>query len=292
MLARLEYPTKFGGMLWYTNGDMRAWGSLYWWANQSCYYNGLAPSNRFELLEPTFAMYTKMYDAAAEAAREQWGSQGIWIPETTFFNGPEKLPKEIAAEMRELYLLRKPWNERSESFRRHEQTVQSFSSRWNWIAQGGRFELGRWVHEDKGAPPFGHVTHIFGTTAKVAYLYWQKYEYTLDEAWLRERAYPMLEGRGRVLPKLPEPEEGRRRQVPHLPHQQQRAGVGRQGFGRRSRGDARRDPAGDPGVGDSQRRRGHAAGVEGVSGQSRAAADERHARRPQVRRLQRARACS
>jgi selenocysteine lyase/cysteine desulfurase len=38
------------------------------------------------------------------------------------------------------------------------------------------------------------VTHIFGTTAKIAYLYWQKYEYTLDEKWLRERAYPMVKG--------------------------------------------------------------------------------------------------
>jgi hypothetical protein len=189
-----DYPAKFGGMLWYTNGDMRAWGSLYWWANQSCYYNGLAPANRFELLEPTFSMYWKMYDACAESAREQWGSQGTWIPETTFFNGPERLPKEIAEEMRELYLLRKPWDQRSEQFRLHELTVNSFSSRWNWIAQSGRFELGRWIHEDKGAPPFGHVTHIFGTTAKIAYLYWQKYEYTLDERWLRDRAYPMLKG--------------------------------------------------------------------------------------------------
>lgn len=38
--SRGEWPARFGGILWYTNGDMRAWGSLYWWANQSCYYNG------------------------------------------------------------------------------------------------------------------------------------------------------------------------------------------------------------------------------------------------------------
>ncbi len=30
-----------GGMLWYTNGDMRRWGSQYWWANTSSYYVGL-----------------------------------------------------------------------------------------------------------------------------------------------------------------------------------------------------------------------------------------------------------
>src|SRR5688572_22185094 len=192
--SRGDYPAHFNGMLWYTNGDMRAWGSAYWWANQSCYYQGLPPSNRFELLDPTFELYTRMYDASARAAKEQWGSQGIWIGETTFHNGPEPLPADIAAEMRELYLLKKPWDQRSARFREHELSVYSFTARWNWIAQGGRFELRRWIHDDKGHPPFGHVTHIMGTTAKIAYLYWLKYEHTLDEAWLRDRAYPMMKG--------------------------------------------------------------------------------------------------
>jgi hypothetical protein len=187
-----EFPAHFNGMLWYTNGDMRAWGSLYWWANQSCYYNGLLPANRVELLDPLLAMYWNMRDACAAAAREQWGSKGIWIPETAHFNGPEPLPPAIAEEMRELYLVRKPWGERSKEFDRFVENVSSFPSRWNWIAQGGRWADGQWVHEDKGSPPFGHTTHIFGTTAKVALLFWQKYEYTLDEAWLRDRAYPML----------------------------------------------------------------------------------------------------
>jgi hypothetical protein len=192
--SRGEWPARFGGMLWYTNGDMRAWGSLFWWANQSCYYNGLAPSNHPELVEPMLALYTRIMPACEEAAKQQWGSRGLWIPETTFFNGPEPLPPDIAAEMRELYLLRKPWEQRSEAFTRYAQTVCSFSSRWNWMAQGGHFELGRWIADDKGHPPFGHVTHIFGTTAKIAHLFWERYEYTLDRAWLRDRAYPMLKG--------------------------------------------------------------------------------------------------
>lgn len=192
--SRGPYPARFGGMLWYSNGDLRAWGSQYWWANQSCYYNGLPASNHFELLDPTFEMCTKMYDACALAAKQQWGSAGIWIPETGFFNGPAKLPDDIAEEMQQLYLLKKPWSERSEKFFRYASAQQSFNSRWNWISQDGHYELGQWVLQDKGAAPFGHVTHIFGTTAKIAYLYWQKYEYTLDEKWLRERAYPMLKG--------------------------------------------------------------------------------------------------
>ncbi len=192
--SRGEYPARFGGMLWYSNGDLRAWGSLYWWANQSCLYNGLAPTNRFELLDPTFSMYTKMYDACALAAKQQWGSSGIWIPETTWFDGEPRLPDDIADEIRQLYLLQKPWNDRSDAFMRMARSQQSFNSRWNWISQDGHYDLGEWVLEDKGAPPFGHVTHIFGTTAKIAYLYWQKYEYTQDEKWLREHAYPMMRG--------------------------------------------------------------------------------------------------
>jgi hypothetical protein len=192
--SRGDYPPRFGGLLFYSNGDLRAWGSQYWWANQSCYFNGIAPSNRFELLDPTFNMYTKMFDSCAVAAKQQWGSQGVWLPETSWFNGLAKLPDDIAAEMQDLYLLRKPWDHRSEKFMRYAEAMQSFNSRWNWISQDGRWELNRWQLQDKGAPPFGHVTHIFGTTAKIAYLYWQRYEYMLDEKWLRERAYPVLKG--------------------------------------------------------------------------------------------------
>src|SRR5436190_18575883 len=123
---------------------MSLWGSQYWWANTSAYYNNLMPANRLELMDPMFSLYWGMRDACATAARQQWGSQGIWIPETTFFNGPEKLPDWLANEMRELYLLRKPWEQRSPQFIEYAQTVQSFTSRWNWISQDGQYELGRW----------------------------------------------------------------------------------------------------------------------------------------------------
>jgi hypothetical protein len=36
--SRGDYPPRFGGMLWYTDGDMSRWGSQYWWANTSAYY--------------------------------------------------------------------------------------------------------------------------------------------------------------------------------------------------------------------------------------------------------------
>ena len=191
--SRGELPPKFNGMIWNTGGDLRAWGGQHWFANLSCYYEAMPATNRLELLEPVFAMYFGMYEASATAARQQWGSKGIFIPETVFFNGLAKLPDEIAREMRELYLLRKPWEERSASFREFAATKHPHSSRWNWNEKGNWVE-GRWVWTERGSGPYGPVTHILGTTAKVAYLFWRRYEYTLDLEWLRSRAYPMLKG--------------------------------------------------------------------------------------------------
>jgi hypothetical protein len=191
--SRGSLPTKFNGMLWNTGGDLRAWGSQHWFANLSCIYECLSSTNRWELLDPVFDMYSGMYDACALAARQQWGSQGIYIPETVYFNGLAKLPDDIAQEMQDLYLVRKPWEERSAKFMQYASTKHPHSSRWNWIS-GGKWVEGKWVFEEKGAGPFSSVNHIFGTTAKVAYLYWRRYEYTLDQQWLRARAYPMIKG--------------------------------------------------------------------------------------------------
>lgn len=191
--SRGKYPTKFNGMLWTTGGDTRRWGGHYWGANQSCLYHALLPTHRLELLDPMFDMYSGMYESCALAARQQWGSQGIYIPETVAFDGLARLPDDIAAEMRDLYLLRKPWAERSEAFRTYAGTKLAFSCRWNWIGNG-KWENGRWVYAERGSGPYGPVTHIFSRGAKIAYLYWLRYEYTMDTTWLRDRAYPMLKG--------------------------------------------------------------------------------------------------
>ena len=87
--------------------------------------------------------------------------------------------------MRDLYLLRKPWDQRSDRFKEFASTKHPHSSRWNWIG-GGKWVEGQWEITERGFGPFGPVTHNLGTTGKVAYLYWRRYEYTLDEAWLRD----------------------------------------------------------------------------------------------------------
>ena len=192
--SRGRYPTKFNGMLWTTGGDTRKWGGQYWGANQSCLYNNaLLAANHLELLEPMFDMFSGMSASCTMAAQQQWGSRGLYIPETVAFDGLAPLPEDIAAEMRDLYLLKKPWDERSKGFLDYAGTKSAYSSRWNWVG-AGKWDKGRWVFTERGGGPYGPVTHIFSRGAKVAYQYWLRYEYSMDKAWLRDRAYPMLKG--------------------------------------------------------------------------------------------------
>ena len=189
--SRGKYPPKFNGMLWNTGGDLRTWGAQHWFANLSCYYEALFATGRFDLMDPMFDMYSGMLPACSVAARQQWDSQGMFLPETAYFDGLEKLQEDIAEEMRDLYLLRKPWEQRSQRFRTFAETKHPHSSRWNWI-QSGAWKQGHFGITDRGSGPYGPVTHNFGTTAKVAYLFWRRYEFTRDLSWLRDRAYPML----------------------------------------------------------------------------------------------------
>ncbi len=209
--SRGDYPPRFINFIWSTTGDQAHWGSQFWWWNQSACHNPLLPTNRFELLDPLFNQYSKHYESYAKCARQQWGSKGIYIPESTFFDGFESLPEDIAAEMQDLYLVRKPWEERSERFMEYATPKLKHNSRWNWSGIG-HYEQGHWVIVDKGKGPFGHVTHSLSATAKIAYLYWKRYEYTMDESWLRERAYPMIRGAVefyRNFPNLKKDEHGK-----------------------------------------------------------------------------------
>ena len=180
--SRGEYMPRFCGMLWGTDGDLRMWGSQYWWNNQGTYFNGLTPANRPELMAPMFATYSRNFESFSRAARQQWGSQGVWIPETTWFDGLEDLPDNVAAGMKDLYLARKPWEARSREFEEFSRDKNGLNSRWNW----------RFLKDQKG--PFAWTSHIMSTTAKISYLYWLHYAYSLDQDWLRTNGYPMIKG--------------------------------------------------------------------------------------------------
>ncbi len=202
-----KYPPRFGGMLWYTNGDMRRWGSQYWWANTNAYYSNLMPSDRLELMDPLFSMYSGMYNSCAVAARQQWGSKGIWIPEITFFDGLPKLPDDIAKELQDLDLVRKPYEERSAKFQWYAETETRHNARWNF-QNDGYWDHGHYIVPTKGAGIFGHCTHIMGDASRIAALYWQYYEFTTDTTWLRDRAYPMIKGAAEFYRNFPNFKKG------------------------------------------------------------------------------------
>jgi len=191
--SRGDFPPRFGGMIWQTDGDMSRWGSQYWWANTSAYYNNLMPANRVDLLDPMFKLYGGMYDAAAVAASQQWGSEGIWIPETTFFNGPERLPDDVAADLREMVLARKAFSDRSAAFDEFAANKNRHNSRWNYRADG-TWDKGNYVFTSKGTGIFGHTSHILGVAARIGAMGWQRYQFTGDEAWFRRQAYPFIRG--------------------------------------------------------------------------------------------------
>ncbi|ANH83993.1 glycoside hydrolase [Niabella ginsenosidivorans] len=205
--SRGNFPVKFNGMLWATGGDARQWGGAFWGANQSCYYEALFPANHLELMEPMFNMYTHALPTFERAARQQWGSKGAYIPETVGFDGVPALPEPIAAEMRDLYLLKKPWALRSAAFMNYAFTKQPFLARWNW-KHTGEWKNGRWEYVERGDGPFGPVNHIFSRGAKIAYQYWQQYEYTKNLEWLRSRAYPLLKGVAEFYRNFPNVKKG------------------------------------------------------------------------------------
>ncbi len=191
--SRGDYPPRFGGMLWYTNGDMRRWGSQYWHANTDAYYRDLMPSGHLDLMEPFFSLYYGMYDACALAARQQWGTKGIYIPEVTFFNGPEKIPDNLVQEFQDLYLARKPYSQASKEFLDYVHVKNNLNSRYNFL-NFGSYVNGVFIQPDKGAGIFGHCTHFLSGASGIASQFWQRYQFTGDKRFLRDKGYPMIKG--------------------------------------------------------------------------------------------------
>ena len=93
------------------------------------------------------------------------------------------------------------------NFAHYAETKQPHNSRWNWIDKG-HWDDGHWIVPDKSKGPFGHTTHILASTARIALLYWSRYEYTMDEDWLRQRTYPMLKGTVEFYRNFPNMQKG------------------------------------------------------------------------------------
>lgn len=191
--SRGKYPPNFGGMIFSPCGDYRHWGTMQWWNNLSLYYNAVCASGHYELLEPVFSMYGGMSEACITAAEQQFGTDGMYIPEVTWFNGPQVLPEDVAEEMKELYLFQKPWEEKSDRFVDFVDRKAPHESRYNYKFYE-HYEDGRVVYSERGCGPYGATTYMFGSQAAIAWSFWRRYLYTKDENFLRERAYPIIKG--------------------------------------------------------------------------------------------------
>lgn len=191
--SRGKYPPNFGGMIFSPGGDYRNWGTMQWWNNLSLYYNAIHTSGHFELMEPLYSLYGGMKEACQIAARQEFDTQGMYIPEVTWFNGPQVLPEEIAQEMKELYLFRKPWEEKSDRFADFVDRKAPHESRYNYKFYE-HYEDGRVVYDERGCGPYGATTYMFGSQAAIAYQFWKQYLYTGDVEFLRKEAYPVIKG--------------------------------------------------------------------------------------------------
>lgn len=190
--GRGEFPPKFNGMLWVSHGDVRPWGAQHWWHNLACLarpLHGMADDN---LGAPVYEMYWNMRNAARLAARQQWGSRGLFFGEIAPFNGPDPLPDDIAAEMRDLYLCRTPWSP-SQRFLDYAYRRNPRESRWNW-KYGGQWVEGKWTYRQSETAPFGPTVHLLSSGARIAWQFWMRYEHSMDRTFLRKRAYPILKG--------------------------------------------------------------------------------------------------
>jgi hypothetical protein len=209
--SRGEYPPRYGGMIWNTDGDVRLWGSMKWMYNLFCYYNNvLLTANKIPITDPAISMFHKNYEGFALAAEQQWGSKGIYIPETMWFNGLDALPDDIAAEMRDLYLARKPFSEASKKFMDIAAAKNAFDSRWSWK----KFDDERWIDgnyfwEPRPTAPYTYVLHLFASGAKIAYFHWLRYDFTRDVEWLRNYGYPIIKGVAEFYRNYPNVKKGK-----------------------------------------------------------------------------------
>jgi hypothetical protein len=175
---RGDYPINANGGIFNVRDGWQMWGSMYWWFNSS--RQTLTPvfeqANHPELADPYFTMLTNQFTKINKAAIQQWGTgkEAVYIQETFPFDGPEILPDSIATDLKNtlVYKINQP-----DKLKKFVMSRSTWESRWS---------MSRRIS--------GYHTHLLYNTAEAAQWYWERYEYTNDLAWLREKAYPMIKG--------------------------------------------------------------------------------------------------
>lgn len=173
---RGQHPGKYNGANWIGQGDRRDWGAWYWNWNQDSLFQPLMDANHPELMEPLFTMRKSCFKQYETAARQLWGSKGIFIGETSGVLGFETLPDKIAENLRRYYAGKEELTEETKAL---GESRNSFLTPWNWKLSGNRFS---------------YVTHTMVATMETAEYFWMRYRYSRDMDFLRDEAYPFLKG--------------------------------------------------------------------------------------------------
>ncbi|WP_314587973.1 glycosyl hydrolase family 95 catalytic domain-containing protein [Paenibacillus terrigena] len=190
---RGAYPAKFNGLLFNTDNGKAMWGTEYWIFNDSRAYYGLETGNHSDLLDPFLNMITSNLNKYQTAAQQQWGSQGIYIPETSPFDGPEVLPDNIAASLQNSLLNGLDLATDVKNFMNNR--IAGADSRWTIDGTGGQWKSG-WH------------SHLVYDAADIANMYWDRYLYTMDTNYLRTTAYPVIKGTAEFYRTFPNLKKG------------------------------------------------------------------------------------
>jgi len=175
--SRGPLPPKWNGSLFVTTGDQRRWGSQFWIWTTEMLYMPLLAADAVDLTVPFFDMYVRQLPNAEAAARQRWGAAGAYFPETTSFDGPTVLPEDVAVELQDVLLGRKPHTALSP----RAQALCRFDSQLQVVANP---HTGR----------FSWISHVASSGSELAVQAWWRYRFTGDREWLRTHAYPLLRG--------------------------------------------------------------------------------------------------
>ena len=153
---RGKYPIHANGGIFNVQDGWQYWGSMYWWFNSS--RQTLTPvfeqANHPELADPYFSMLSRQFPRINQGAIQQFGCG------------------KDAIWIQETFAFDGP-----EVLPEKGQPRPNAKTRSDWESRWG------------GAGP-----SLLYNTAEAAQWYWERYEYTGDQAWLKARAYPMLKG--------------------------------------------------------------------------------------------------
>jgi hypothetical protein len=185
--SRGDFPTKFNGMLFNTEGDMRSWGPQFWVWNTESYYYPLYAADCAEISDPWFGMYRRNLPSYERAAKQLWGvKEGIFIPEQSNFDGCVDLPEQTAANMRDVLAQRKSAADLpagTADALRFEAILRFYTDtpadHWAYKLSNGRYY---WA------------THILSSAGEIATQAWWRYRYTGDKEFLAKQGYPLMRG--------------------------------------------------------------------------------------------------